>query len=211
MQLAHLSEPTCTSSTGLTLKILNSNLQNLWRSCKILSDAYVYNFGREGFLKQMDHTRETLSQIALTFVSEETARKWKMDGDAVAAAAAVESGRRRLQTIHNHLHSPPSGNPKPFPFLLFLWFSCGILESKCGLRGKTDAGGFCKPAPIEDMPWLGGGWWCKLAGEGSAQLEKQPTAAEFYLGFLSCLKPYFILFLLEVFGHIIIKIFYGKN
>jgi hypothetical protein len=79
-----------------------------------------------------------------------------MDGDAVAAAAAVESGRRRLQTIHNHLHSPPSG-------------------------------------------------------EGSAQLEKQPTAAEFYLGFLSCLKPYFILFLLEVFGHIIIKIFYGKN
>jgi hypothetical protein len=73
-----------------------------------------------------------------------------MDGDAVAAAA-VESGRRRLQTIHNHLHSPPSG-------------------------------------------------------EGSAQLEKQPTAAEFYLGFLSCLKPYFILFLLEAFGHIIIKI-----
>jgi hypothetical protein len=41
-----------------------------------------------------------------------------MDGDAVAAAA-VESGRRRLQTIHNHLCSPPSGNPKPFPFLLF--------------------------------------------------------------------------------------------
>jgi hypothetical protein len=74
-----------------------------------------------------------------------------------------------------------------------------------------DAGGFCKPATIEDMPWLGGGWRCKLAGEGSAQLEKQPTAAEFYLGFLSCLKPYFVLFLLEVFGHIIIKIFYGKN
>jgi hypothetical protein len=43
-----------------------------------------------------------------------------MDGDAVAAAA-VESGRRRLQTIHNHLHSPPSGNPKPFPFLLFFF------------------------------------------------------------------------------------------
>ncbi|CAK9259791.1 unnamed protein product, partial [Sphagnum jensenii] len=40
--------------------------------------------------------------------------------------SSVESGRRRLQTIHNHLHSPPSG-------------------------------------------------------EGSAQLEKQPTAAEFYL------------------------------
>jgi len=128
-----------------------------------------------------------------------------MDGDAVAAAA-VESGRRRLQTIRNHLHSPPSGNSS-----FFFLISRGILESKCGLRGKTDTRGFYKPATIEDMPWLGGGWWCKLAGEGSAQLEKQPTAAGFYLGFLSCLKPYFILFLLEVFGHINIKIFYGKN